>query len=131
AGASGGPGFREGSAGACLSPVPEGIEDGSRPVAFAGAGFHDPLAPAQVPGRAARSGRGPQAARRRSRTAAGVSAGQEVEYVLLLGRRDLPTDGVRDYAGLLAAELRARGAQAEVVEADWGRHGWRRALAQV
>src|SRR5207248_4330388 len=100
--------------------------------AFAGTGFHDPLAPAQVPGRAARSGGGPQAARRRSRTAAGVSAaGQQVEYVLLLGRRDLPTDGVRDYAGLLAAELRARGAQAEVVEADWGRHGWRRALAQV
>ena len=59
------------------------------------------------------------------------AAGQEVEYVLLLGRRDQPTDGVRDYAGLLAAELKERGAQAQVVEADWGRHGWPRALAQV
>lgn len=44
--------------------------------------------------------------------------------VALLGRRDEPTDGVRDYCSLLAEALRRRGVTLELAESFWERDGW-------
>ncbi len=48
--------------------------------------------------------------------------------VALLGRRDEPTDGVRDYCSLLAEALRRRGVTLELAESFWERNGWLRGL---
>ncbi len=48
--------------------------------------------------------------------------------ILLLGRPDAPTDGVADYAGRLAAALRARGRDAHLARVQWERDGWSRAV---
>ncbi len=48
--------------------------------------------------------------------------------VALLGRRDEPTDGVRDYCSLLAEALRRRGVTLELAESFWERDGWLREL---
>lgn len=48
-----------------------------------------------------------------------------------MGRRDRPTDGVRDYSDLLAHTLESRGHAVHVVQADWPQEGWWRALREV
>jgi len=48
--------------------------------------------------------------------------------VALLGRRDEPTDGVRDYCSLLAEALRRRGVTLKLAESFWERDGWLREL---
>ena len=48
--------------------------------------------------------------------------------VALLGRRDEPTDGVRDYCSLLAEALRRRGVTLKLAESFWERDGWLRGL---
>ncbi len=48
--------------------------------------------------------------------------------VALVGRRDEPVDGVRDYCDCLADALRRRGVTLEVVEVLWARQGWLWAL---
>jgi glycosyltransferase involved in cell wall biosynthesis len=48
--------------------------------------------------------------------------------VLLIGRRDEPTDGVEDYCAWLGRALRQRGIHVEVVRAPWSERGWIAAL---
>jgi Glycosyl transferases group 1 len=48
--------------------------------------------------------------------------------VALLGRRDEPTDGVRDYCSLLAEALRRRGVTLKLAESFWEQDGWLREL---
>jgi len=50
---------------------------------------------------------------------------------MLLGRRDEPTDAVRDYANHLSAALRARGVICENSEIRWCEQGWLRALSRL
>ena len=48
--------------------------------------------------------------------------------IILLGRRDEPTDAVRDYADRLGDALRRRGARCETYEVCWQTQGWLAAL---
>jgi glycosyltransferase involved in cell wall biosynthesis len=48
--------------------------------------------------------------------------------VALLGRRDEPTDGVRDYCHWLAQALERRGLSLVQAEVQWAERGWLRAL---
>lgn len=47
----------------------------------------------------------------------------QAEWIALLGRRDFPTDGVRDYCTVLAAALENLGIRLNIYEADWKRAG--------
>ena len=49
--------------------------------------------------------------------------------ILLLGRRDQPTDGVADYCERLREAGAARGFSFEAVQVPWAEKGWREALA--
>lgn len=49
-------------------------------------------------------------------------------WVLLVGRSEVPTDGVRDYCRFLAQQLSQLGVPTAVVELAWERHGWWKAL---
>ena len=51
--------------------------------------------------------------------------------VLLLGRRDEPTDGVADYCEKLSEACVARGLSFEIVPVHWAEKGWRVALAEL
>jgi hypothetical protein len=51
--------------------------------------------------------------------------------IALLGRKDEPTDGLRDYCVQLGEALSARGVTFETTEVRWERIGWFAALAQV
>ena len=51
--------------------------------------------------------------------------------VLLLGRRDTPTDGVADYCEKLRDAGAARGFSFEIVAVPWADKGWREALAEL
>jgi glycosyltransferase involved in cell wall biosynthesis len=51
--------------------------------------------------------------------------------IMLFGRRDEPTDAVRDYASYLGAALRARGVVCENSEMRWCEQGWLSALAKL
>jgi FkbM family methyltransferase len=51
--------------------------------------------------------------------------------VALLGRRDEPTDGVRDYCRWLARAFDHRGVKLVETEVPWAEQGWRRALASA
>jgi glycosyltransferase involved in cell wall biosynthesis len=51
--------------------------------------------------------------------------------VLLLGRRDQPTDGVADYCEKLRAAGIARGVPFEIAQMQWAEKGWTAALASV
>jgi len=51
--------------------------------------------------------------------------------VLLLGRRDKPTDGVADYCEKLSAAALKRGVSFETVSVPWAEKGWRHALAEL
>lgn len=51
--------------------------------------------------------------------------------IALLGRRDLPTDGVEDYCVFLGRELADRGPELERVRVQWDQRGWIGALRQL
>jgi glycosyltransferase involved in cell wall biosynthesis len=51
--------------------------------------------------------------------------------VLLLGRRDEPTDGVADYCEKLREAGLQRGLSFEIVPVHWAEKGWRDALAEL
>jgi glycosyltransferase involved in cell wall biosynthesis len=51
--------------------------------------------------------------------------------ILLLGRRDEPTDGVADYCEKLREAGVARGLSFEIVPVHWAEKGWRGALAEL
>jgi glycosyltransferase involved in cell wall biosynthesis len=51
--------------------------------------------------------------------------------IAILGRRDQPTDGVRDYCSWLSQALRRRGVTFETTEVDWATCGWVRALRDL
>src|SRR5690348_1167154 len=51
--------------------------------------------------------------------------------IMLLGRRDEPTDAVRDYAEYLSRALRRQGIVSENCEIPWNEQGWCRALAKL
>jgi hypothetical protein len=51
--------------------------------------------------------------------------------IALLGRQDLPTDGVRDYCTQLGTAFARAGEQLEITEMRWESHGWAKALAQL
>ena len=51
--------------------------------------------------------------------------------IAIVGRRDEPTDGVRDYCSWLSQALRRRGVTLETSEVDWATHGWMRALRDL
>ena len=53
------------------------------------------------------------------------------QVVLLLGRRDHPTDGVADYCDKLHEYGAARGISFESVHVCWAEKGWRAALAEL
>lgn len=46
----------------------------------------------------------------------------------LLGRRDLPTDGVRDYCSQLSEAFARCGERLDIVEMRWESQGWRKAI---
>ncbi len=48
--------------------------------------------------------------------------------IALLGRLDLPTDGVRDYCELLSEAFARRGKRLELVQLRWENDGWRKTL---
>jgi glycosyltransferase involved in cell wall biosynthesis len=57
-----------------------------------------------------------------------VSAGK---VILLLGRRDEPTDGVADYCEKLREAGLPRGLPFELVQLPWAKNGWGPALAEL
>ena len=50
------------------------------------------------------------------------------QCIALLGRRDLPTDGVEDYCTCLAAALLEHEVSLEIVRVNWDDQGWAKAL---
>ena len=59
------------------------------------------------------------------------SAGADLALVALVGKRDEPTDALRDYCAWLGEALGRRGATMETVEVLWDRQGWFGALARL
>ena len=51
--------------------------------------------------------------------------------VAVLGRRDLPTDGVQDYCGWLGGALKAQGYRLTLHRVAWAERGWVDALRQL
>jgi glycosyltransferase involved in cell wall biosynthesis len=51
--------------------------------------------------------------------------------IVLLGRQDLPTDGVRDYCLQLSRAFARRGEHLDVAEVRWETQGWLRAVGQL
>ncbi len=51
--------------------------------------------------------------------------------IVLLGRRDVPTDGVEDYCGFLGLAMEARGYRVEMVRVPWEDIGWIRAWMRL
>jgi len=64
-----------------------------------------------------------------------VSTSKAIIYperlVLLLGKRDTPTDGVQDYCEYLAQALQRRGIQTEIARVEWHSEGWLPALRKL
>jgi len=56
---------------------------------------------------------------------------REEKVILLLGRRDHPTDGVADYCDQLRRAGAIRGLSFECVQVPWAEKGWSRALAEL
>ena len=52
-------------------------------------------------------------------------------WIILLGRRDTPTDGVEDYCTFLGQALEGRGIQAEILRVQWAEQGWIRAFRRL
>lgn len=57
--------------------------------------------------------------------------GAPIAAIALLGRRDLPTDGVRDYCLQLSQAFARRGEHLDVAEVRWETQGWLRAVGQL
>jgi glycosyltransferase involved in cell wall biosynthesis len=53
------------------------------------------------------------------------------DVVLLLGRKDEPTDAVEEYCRYLCEALRQRGVTGEVVRAAWNERGWAGAVDEL
>ncbi len=53
------------------------------------------------------------------------------KVVLLLGRRDEPTDGVADYCDMLRESGLSHGLSFESVQYPWAERGWNKALAEL
>lgn len=51
--------------------------------------------------------------------------------IAVVGRRDQPTDGVRDYCSWLSQALRRRGVTLETTEVGWADRGWLSALRDL
>lgn len=54
-----------------------------------------------------------------------------MKWIALLGRPDLPTDGVADYCAFLAKALDARGIQMSLTRVRWMEDGWISGLRQI
>jgi glycosyltransferase involved in cell wall biosynthesis len=59
------------------------------------------------------------------------SAGANAALVALVGKRDEPTDALRDYCAWLGEALGRRGVAMKTVEVPWDGQGWLRALAKL
>lgn len=57
--------------------------------------------------------------------------GSSIAAIALLGRQDLPTDGVRDYCLQLSRAFARRGEHLDVAEVPWETQGWLRAVGQL
>jgi glycosyltransferase involved in cell wall biosynthesis len=57
--------------------------------------------------------------------------GNTFAIIALLGRRDKPTDALRDYCHWLAAALSGRGTRLETIDVPWDQDGFPRALLQL
>ena len=72
---------------------------------------------------------------RRRRISAGAASKRDPEppspLVMLFGRRDQPTDAVRDYANCLSKALQRYGISCENSEINWYENGWLSALAKL
>jgi glycosyltransferase involved in cell wall biosynthesis len=55
----------------------------------------------------------------------------ERSWIALLGRRDVPTDGVEDYCTFLGQALERRGVELERVRVAWNEMGWTHALTRL
>jgi glycosyltransferase involved in cell wall biosynthesis len=53
------------------------------------------------------------------------------EVVLLLGRKDEPTDAVEEYCEYLREALSNRSAKGEIVRVSWNERGWAKALEEL
>jgi hypothetical protein len=51
--------------------------------------------------------------------------------IMLLGRRDEPTDAVEEYCGYLSGALRAHSVETQLVRVDWSERGWPGALLEL
>ena len=51
--------------------------------------------------------------------------------VFLLGKRDVPADGIQDYCEYLGKALERRGIQTEIAHVDWDSQGWTNALRML
>jgi len=60
-----------------------------------------------------------------------IEAGGSYSVIMLLGRRDEPTDAVRDYTLCLGDALRRRGISCEIREIPWETKGWFSALRNL
>ena len=58
---------------------------------------------------------------------AGASSGA----VMLLGRRDEPTDAVEEYCRYLGDALRAHSIETELVRVGWSERGWPSSLKEL
>jgi glycosyltransferase involved in cell wall biosynthesis len=53
------------------------------------------------------------------------------EVVLLLGRKDEPTDAVEEYCGYLCEALNERSVKGEIVRVPWNERGWASAVEEL
>ena len=53
------------------------------------------------------------------------------QLIFLLGKRDIPADGVQDYCEYLGQALERRGVHNEIARVDWNSAGWLRALRKL
>jgi glycosyltransferase involved in cell wall biosynthesis len=53
------------------------------------------------------------------------------QWIALLGRRDIPTDGVEDYCTFLGRALVPHGVELKLVRVNWNGMGWLSALRQL
>ncbi len=60
-----------------------------------------------------------------------LESNSSLAAVALLGRRDRPTDALRDYCSFLSEAFGRRGAAMETAEVSWDMQGWLRALRQL
>ncbi|MGC1105694.1 MAG: glycosyltransferase family 4 protein [Candidatus Acidiferrales bacterium] len=66
-----------------------------------------------------------------SRQSSSPQSGASLEVTALLGRLDLPTDGVRDYCKYLSQAFARRGDRMDVIELRWENNGWLKTLRSL